>query len=152
MAISLEQAATTNHDRGTTTVAPGSAVADLPPAHVAHRQAFWDFVRDQAEPHHRDALTRLLTVWEDANTRHYGGALTPPIILLAEPIAPDVYGDCGPVSGWGARSQIRIRPSLLTGTHPHMQEGAAYAEGRFRFVADVLVHEQIHQWQQARSA
>src|SRR5829696_8026828 len=43
------------------------------------------------------------------------------------------------------REQIRLRPSLLTGTHPRVNGSA---EGRFLFVADVLLHEMIHQWQQ----
>jgi len=49
------------------------------------------------------------------------------------------------MSGLGCRSQIRLRPSLLTGTHPRVNGSA---EGRFLFVADVLLHEMIHQWQQ----
>src|SRR5689334_6257149 len=86
---------------------------------LRHREAFWDFVLTKAEPHYRDRLTKLLHVWEEANARYYGGVLARPIILLATPKMPNVYGDCGPVSGWGARSQIRIRRSLLDGTHPH---------------------------------
>jgi hypothetical protein len=64
-----------------------------------------------------------------------------------EPSAPNVYGDCSAVSGFGGKLGIRIRPSLLTGTHPHMRRGTNNQDGRFRFVADVLLHEMIHQWQ-----
>jgi len=116
--------------------------------HRHHREQFWDFVRNQAEPRYRAALTRLLGVWEEANQAYYGGVLVPPIILLAEPSNPRRLGDCSPISGWGAESQIRIRPSLLAGTHPNVREGNHDPEGLFRFVADVLLHEQIHQWQQ----
>ena len=45
----------------------------------------------------------------------------------------------------GSRLEIRLRPSLLDGTHPRM---AGDAPGRFPFAADVLTHECIHQWQQ----
>jgi hypothetical protein len=121
------------------------AVSRLTEADVAHREAFWAYVLDQAEPWHREHLTRLYRLWEDANAKWYDGVLVAPILLLAEPSTPKVYGACGPVSGYGARSQIRIRPSLLRGTHPHIRHAG---EGANRFVDDVLVHEQIHQWQQ----
>lgn len=116
----------------------------LTDADVAHREAFWSYVLDQAEPWHRDHLTRLYRVWEDANAKWYDGALVPPIILLAEPSEPKTYGQCYDVSSYGARSEIRIRPSLLAGTHPHIRHGGA---GANRFGDDVLLHEQIHQWQ-----
>lgn len=117
----------------------------LSDADVAHREAFWSYVLDQAEPWHRDHLTRLYRLWEDANAKWYDGALVPPIILLAEPGEPKRYGQCSPVSSYGCRSEIRIRPSLLAGTHPHIRHPG---EGANRFAEDVLLHEQIHQWQQ----
>lgn len=90
----------------------------LPSIQLQHREQFWQFVLHEAEPQHRERLTRLLDVWEEANRTYYAGALVRPIILLAEPSNPRRLGDCGPVSGWGAAFQIRIRPSLLEGTHP----------------------------------
>jgi hypothetical protein len=116
--------------------------------HLQHREAFWQFVLHEAEPRHRERLARLLDVWEEANRTYYAGVLVRPIILLAEPSNPRQLGDCGPVSGWGAQSQIRIRPSLLEGTHPMLAPGPHDPEGLFRLAADVLLHEQIHQWQQ----
>ena len=112
---------------------------------VAHREAFRAYVLDQAEPWHRRHLTRLYQVWEDANAKWYDSALVPPILLLAEPGEPKRYGQCSAVSSYGARSEIRIRPSLLAGTHPHIRHPG---EGADRFADDVLLHEQIHQWQQ----
>jgi len=125
-----------------------SPLAGTPsPVHVQHRREWWDFVLREAEPWHRDHLALLFSLWEHWNREHLDGKMVPPYILLAEPVAPNVYGDTTSVSGFGGRSQIRLRPSLLTGTHPHVRAGSQYAEGRARFVADVLRHEMIHQWQ-----
>lgn len=120
----------------------------FPGAQRQHREQFWQFVLHEAEPRYRERLSRLLDVWEEANRIYYAGALVRPLILLAEPSNPRRLGDCGPVSGWGAASQIRIRPSLLDGTHPMLAPGPHDPEGLFRLAADVLLHEQIHQWQQ----
>ncbi len=126
----------------------GTPTQTLTPSEVAHREAFRAYVLAEAELWHREHLGRLYALWEEWNAAYFGNAMVPPIILLSEPSEPKRYGDCGSVSGWGARSQIRIRPSLLAGTHPHVLPEDGYAKGRFRFVADVLLHEMIHQWQQ----
>ena len=103
------------------------------------------YLLEHSEPWHREHLGKLTELWERWNAEHFAAAMVWPVILLNEPSNPRRLGDCGPVSGIGCRSQIRIRPSLLTGTHPHVNGSA---EGRFLFVADVLLHEMIHQWQQ----
>lgn len=112
----------------------------------AHRRAFRAYVVADAEPWHQMHLGALYRDWDRFNRDHFAGALVEPYILLAEPTTPRAYGDCGPVSGFGGKSQIRLRPSLLTGTHPHMAPDGK-ADGRVRFVTDVLLHEMIHQWQ-----
>ncbi len=117
----------------------------LTDAAVQHREQFRDFVLLKAEPWHRHHLGKLYELWNEWNRDFFGGALVAPYVLLSEPSAPSRYGDCSSVSGFGGRSQIRLRPSLLTGTHPHMRPGAEFAEGRFRFTADVLLHETNHQ-------
>jgi hypothetical protein len=102
----------------------------------------------KAEPWHREHLGRLYDDWGTYNQRYFDGVLEVPYIALSEPCAPQVYGDCSPVSGFGGKSQIRIRPSLLVGTHPDVVAGSRAAEGRYRFVTDVLLHETIHQYHQ----
>jgi hypothetical protein len=57
-----------------------------------------------------------------------------------------VYGLTALVSSWGGKAEIRLRPSLLTGEHPHMRSEQSFQEGRFLFVADVLLHEMVHQY------
>jgi hypothetical protein len=116
--------------------------------HLSHRADFVAFVLAKAEPWHRIHLSRLYKAWEVFNEAYFEGAMHPPYILLAEPSVPRRYGDCGRVSGFGGRSQIRLRPSLLTGTHPHMKPDSQYAPGRHRFVEDILLHEMIHQYHQ----
>ncbi|MBA3442159.1 MAG: hypothetical protein H0T92_20050, partial [Pyrinomonadaceae bacterium] len=124
-----------------------SEVTPLAPEEIAHRKGFWEFVEAHGEPWHKQHLGRLLERWRQWNQEHYASLLIPPYMLLNEPVAPNVYGDCARLSGFGGRSQIRIRPSLLAGTHPDMRRGDDYAEGRSLFTDDVLLHEMIHQWQ-----
>jgi hypothetical protein len=73
--------------------------------------------------------------------------LTVPYIFFAPTSSPRAYGDCSPVSAFGGLSQIRIRASLIRGTHSRMVPDAPQ-EGRNRHVDDVFLHELIHQWQQ----
>jgi hypothetical protein len=123
-------------------------VTPLAPEEIAHREGFWEFVNAHGAEWHRQHLGRLLELWREWNQRYFAAALVPPYILLNEPVAPNAYGSCARISGFGARSQIRIRPSLLKGTHPRVRPGKSYAEGRFLFAADIALHEMIHQWQQ----
>jgi hypothetical protein len=126
----------------------------LPDLHREHREEFERFVLAQADPWHREHLTALYAAWHAYNTRYFEAKMTPPYLLLAEPVTPRVYGDTSPASGFGAKLQIRIRPSLLRGTHPHLRQGLMdHAErlrcvaGRQLFVEDILLHETIHQYQ-----
>lgn len=129
-------------------VAGTLAVGPIAPHEVAHREDFRDYVLRLAEPWHREHLGRLYELWDRWNRDYFDGRLVPPYILLSEPSEPNRYGDCGRVSGFGGQSQIRLRPSLLTGKHPHVRGGAEYAAGRARLVEDILLHEMIHQWHQ----
>jgi hypothetical protein len=120
---------------------------DVPAAHLQHREAFRRFVIEKATPWHREHLTALYDRWEEWTERFFAGAMQPPYVMLLEPSNPRRFADCSRISGFGGRSQIRIRPSLVRGTYL-LRPGAAYAAGRRRFVEDVLLHEMVHQWQQ----
>ena len=126
---------------------PSPAPPALSAEILSHRRGFERFVLDHAEPWHREHLGRLFSRWRTWNGEHFDGRLEPPYLLLAEPAFSHAYGSCGDLSGFGGRSEVRIRPSLILGTHPHVAAGEDHAEGRGRFVDDVLLHEMVHQWQ-----
>lgn len=90
-------------------------------------------------------MSALLT--PDVSPGYFDGCMVPPYLELSAPGSARVYGATRPISGFGGRLQIQIRPSLVTGQHARLRSGTAFAEGRARFVADVLLHEMIHQWQ-----
>lgn len=115
---------------------------------VAHREQCWDFILKDAEAWHREHLTKLARLWDHWSIEFFDSAFKArPHILLASTCHPDAYGDYARTGGWGGKAQIRIRKSLLRGTHPHVRKGEEFAKGRFLFVADVLLHECIHQYQ-----
>lgn len=114
---------------------------------LAHRADYWTWIEANSVPAMRDVLLRLRGHWHEVTAKHFGDAMAEPYITLTEPSKPSLLGQCCPVSSWGSRLEIRLRPSLLDGTHPAMANGSGSAAGRFAFVADVLTHECIHQWQ-----
>lgn len=119
-------------------------IREIRTADIHHRKQYEKFVVKDGDPD----VSRLIQLWNEWNKTLFDSAFKVcPIILLAEPSRPSVYGSYSVIGAYGARSQIKIRPSLLRGTHPHMRPGPGYREGRFLFVADVCLHETIHLWQ-----
>jgi hypothetical protein len=118
------------------------------PADIKHRQEFKDFVIAHADAVYKPILRQLYGLWEAYTKELLKEPMIPPYIMLSSPSRPQALGDFSPVSGFGGHSQIMIRPTLLTGHHKVLKKGARYAEGRFLFVADVLLHETIHQYHQ----
>jgi hypothetical protein len=112
-----------------------------------HRIEFARFVREDAQKEYRETLDRLYGEWEGWNGPFFDWQLIPPHILLTEPKIPRALGDHSPISGWGSTNQIRLRPSILNGTHPIVRPGDEFAEGRFLLVIDILLHETCHQFQ-----
>ena len=122
------------------------AQTSLTPADRKHRKEFAAYAREHGHEAYRPLLDRLYALWEDWNRQYFAGKLVTPHILLAEPKSPRAFGDHANISGWGSKNQIRIRPSLWNGSHPQVKAGDEYAEGRFLILADVLLHETIHQY------
>jgi hypothetical protein len=119
-------------------------IKEIRTADINHRKHYEQFVLKDGNP----TVSKLIHLWNYWNTEFFDNAFKAcPIILLTEPSKPSVLGDYSAVGAYGNRAQIRIRPSLLSGTHPHMLPGEEYEKGRFLFVADVALHETIHLWQ-----
>jgi hypothetical protein len=119
----------------------------LSAAGVAHRESFRVFVVESAEPWHRQHLGRLYDRWSEWNEQFFSGSMIAPYILFSVTNHSRAFGDYSPISGFGGRGQIRIRESLLTGAHRAVRAGEEFAEGRYKFVEDVLLHETVHQYQ-----
>ena len=111
-----------------------------------HREDFKEFVLSEAKPWYREHLGRLYQLWEEWNRDFFDSAFSAsPYITFGTPSFSRAYGNYGRISDFGGVAQIRIRRSLLAGTHPDTK--AMTEEGRKRFVEDVLLHEMIHQYQ-----
>ena len=65
-----------------------AGAATVPALHREHREAFEQFVLEQAAPWHRAHLTALYAAWHRYNACYFAGGMTPPYLLLAEPITP----------------------------------------------------------------
>lgn len=112
--------------------------------HADDRETHWAYVAEHAAPGFRSYLLRLAEIWDNANDRWFSAKMTRPIVLLTAPSTPTRYGEHAHAGGYGEPGEIRIRLSLLDGTHPKVH---GHPEGCFRFAADVLLHESIHQYQ-----
>ncbi|MCI0393088.1 MAG: hypothetical protein MOB07_30520 [Acidobacteria bacterium] len=117
-------------------------------ADIKHREDFKEFVISDADKSYKPILRKLYSLWDTYTTKYVEEPMTPPYIMLSNPSRAQAFGDYSPVSGFGGHSQIRIRLNLLNGAHKAMKTGDRYAEGRFLFVADVLLHETLHQYHQ----
>ena len=122
----------------------GNNATGMRTADIKHRKDYEKFVLENGDT----TVMKLLHLWNFWNKEYFDNSFqAPPLILLAEPSRPSVLGDYSAVGAYGNRAQIRIRPSLLSGTHPHMLPGDEYRKGRFLYVADVCLHETTHVWQ-----
>lgn len=110
------------------------------------RLAHESYSREEAQPWQQLHLSRMLDSWHAWNRRFYEGKLLVPHLRLCEPSSSRVLGSTHQVGGIGEKLEIRLRPSILTGTHKDMRPEDAFAEGRFLFLEDVALHEVIHQY------
>jgi hypothetical protein len=112
----------------------------------SHREQFADYACHHSEPWHKEHLDRLYALWDTFNRDYWDGRLVKPHILILEPSRPARWGDHSPISGWGSKNQIRLRPSLIRGDHPRVRAGAQFAAGRALLFDDLLLHESVHQY------
>jgi len=113
-----------------------------------HRKAFLLYVKNHAEPWYKANLGRLYDLWEEWNIKYFESKLIPPYILLTDMQGVRTMGDCSNFSGFGGKSQIRLRKAIITGDFGIMKQGSKDPEGCFLVIADTLLHEMIHQYMQ----
>jgi ATP-dependent DNA helicase UvrD/PcrA len=118
----------------------------LTDADRAHRREFMEYCVTAAEDHFQRLLRVLYEHFEQWNEDFFGGQLFPPHFLILAPKSPSAEGDYAPYSGWGSKSQLRLRPSLFDATHPHLVNGSRDPEGLQRYWLDVALHEVVHQY------
>ena len=117
----------------------------LPDPIAGQRIDYWEWIEQNSVPTMRDKLLVLRDHWSDGNDRYFGGRMVLPYITLTQPSMPSLIGQCCSVSSWGSRLEIKLRPSLLSGTHPMLRRTGIGEVGRLQLVKDVLLHEMIHQ-------
>ena len=115
-----------------------------------HRQEFMNFCLHHADPRVKPWVDMLYTAWADYNSLYFNDQLDPPYILIGPTSSTASYGETSFVSEFGGTLQIKIKRSLLEGTHAHFETtNVAPADkrlGQQRFVLDVLLHEMVHQY------
>lgn len=121
-------------------------ILTLTEADRAHRREFMEYCVTAAQERYQRLLRVLYEHFEVWGRDFFGGQLFPPHFLILAPKSPSAEGDYTPYSGWGSKSQIRLRPSLFDGSHPHLVNGSRDPEGLQRYWLDVALHECVHQY------
>ena len=116
-------------------------------ADIKHRHAFAVFaVSDSTADWHRNCLNRLYKRWNEYNRYYFGKRMVEPYLMLSDMAGAKTMGDYAPISGFGGKSQIRIRSTIVTGTYPLTANGNCNQEGLMRIAEDTLLHEMVHQF------
>jgi len=121
-------------------------ILTLTEADREHRRKFMEYCVTAAEERYQRLLRVLYEHFEQWNQAFFGGQLFPPHFLILAPKSPSAEGDYTPYSGWGSKSQLRLRPSLFDASHPHLVNGSRDPEGLQRYWLDVALHEVVHQY------
>lgn len=119
---------------------------NIAPEEIQHRKEYLNFVRTMAEPWHKEKLGLLYDCWEQWNSKYFNNEMIPPYMLLTDMQGARTMGDCSTISGFGGKSQIRLRRTILTGEFSTMKKGSRDQQGCFRVLEDTLLHEMIHQY------
>lgn len=120
----------------------------IPKEVLNDRRRFKEFIISSAEDFYKEYLGQLYKLWEKWNQSLFDSKLPEvPYISFGTPTNPRRYGQYSSVSDFGGRAEIKIRESLLTGTHPDIRSEPELRKGRLLFVQDILLHEMIHQYQ-----
>ena len=109
------------------------------------RKQIFDYAISQADGPYKEFIPLLSQAWQEFNDRYFDGSLTPAFIAITAPKVSKAYADCSLWSSYGGKHQIRIKETVIEGTHNDFNPNHAI-ENRLLFILDVLLHEQIHQF------
>jgi len=88
--------------------------------------------------------------WHEYNIKYFDGRLAPPLLSI-ESIPPPVPGLRFVGNYYRRRddrpSRILLESAMFAGDLPFLRRGPEFAAGRERYIADVLLHEMVHQYQ-----
>lgn len=119
----------------------------LTEADIQHHNEFAVFaVSKSADEWHRSCLERLYKKWNAWNRDFFSSRMVQPYIMLSDMAGAKTMGDYSRISGFGGKSQIRIRDTILLGTYPLTTKGNRDPEGLMRVAEDVLLHVMVHQF------
>jgi hypothetical protein len=124
---------------------------------AAARHAVFEYASVKAEAWETE-LAQFGALWREFNASFFGGALDEPHVAIGSPTSPKAWGEFTKIGGDGLRSFIVIRRTHVDGTFnqgkvPLPGQTVRFfredhsLEARWRHLADILLHEQIHQWQ-----
>ena len=99
----------------------------------------------QSEPVYREVLADLYSFLKQTNQQFFQGRLHQPHLTIGQTPTRS-FGFCKPLTDWGGETQITVAESVYLGKH-RVVVNRWSAEGSKRFIRDLVLHEQIHQWQ-----
>ena len=110
------------------------------------RKQIFDYAVSQADGPYKKFIPRLSQAWQKFNELYFDGSLTPAYIAITSPVSPKAIADCSIWSSYGGKHQIRIRENVINGEYKGFNSNHSI-ENRWLYILDVLLHEQVHQWQ-----
>ena len=121
-------------------------IAPINNVETSLRKQIFDYAVSQADGPYKEFIPRLSQAWQKFNELYFDGSLTPAYIAITSPVSPKAIADCSIWSSYGGKHQIRIRENVINGEYKGFNSNHSI-ENRWLYILDVLLHEQVHQWQ-----
>ena len=107
------------------------------------RKQIHDYSINKADGPYKDFIRGLGKAFDEFNALYFDNSLTPAHIAITQPDSRHALADCSVFSGHGGTHQIRIKRSLIEGTHKRFNPSHAI-ENRWLYILDILLHEVAH--------
>lgn len=110
------------------------------------RKQIFEFQMYDSDGPYSEILQRMAKAWLEFNKAYFNDSLTSPFITVTPPGSRRALADCAEESGYGGKHQIRFLPCVIDGSYDRFNSSHAF-ENRWLYIVDILLHEQVHQWQ-----